>query len=43
VFGAVLGRGVVGVVSSPLRLYISGASEVFTGRKVVIVLSVVSR
>jgi hypothetical protein len=37
VLGAVLGRGVVGVVSSPLRPYISGAREVFTGRKLAIV------
>jgi hypothetical protein len=36
--GAVLGRGVVGVVSSPLRLSESGERVVFTGRKVAIVV-----
>lgn len=35
-FGAVLGRGVVGVVSSPLWPMASGARAVFTGRKAVI-------
>ncbi len=32
--GAVFGRGVVGVVSSPLRLYGSGARPVLTAWKV---------
>jgi hypothetical protein len=34
----VLGLGVVGFVSSPLRPYESGAREVFTGRKVLMVV-----
>jgi hypothetical protein len=39
VLGAVLGRGVVGVVSSAVRKCVSGVSNVLTGRKVVIVLT----
>lgn len=37
--GAVFGRGVVGVVSSPLRPWGSGTRVVFTGRKVDDILS----
>lgn len=34
----------MGVVSSPLRLYVSGAKDVFTGRKdIVMVVVVVTR
>jgi hypothetical protein len=42
VLGAVLGRGVVGVVSSAFRKCASGASEVLTGRKVVIVMNLLN-